>query len=74
LTVIRPLAFADEEQLARFARIMQWPVVPNPCPSAGRSKRAAIKTMLQGFYAGNKKIKGNIFRAMRHVRPEYLPR
>ncbi|MBR9979664.1 MAG: tRNA 2-thiocytidine(32) synthetase TtcA [Desulfatitalea sp.] len=74
LTVIRPLAFADEDQLARFARMMQWPVAPNPCPSAGRSKRAAIKTMLQGFYAGNKKIKGNIFRAMRHVRPEYLPR
>jgi tRNA 2-thiocytidine biosynthesis protein TtcA len=74
LTVIRPLAYADEDKLARFAAKMQWPLMPNACPSAGRSKRADVKAMLQGFYAGNRKIKGNIFRAMRHVRPEYLPR
>ena len=72
LTVIRPLAFADEEALARFAEQMQWPVVENPCPSAGRSKRAEIKGMLQKLYRRNRKIKGNVFRAIRHVRPEYL--
>lgn len=73
MTVIRPLAYADEERLDRFAAAMQWPLATNPCPSAGRSRRAAIKAMLQGFYAGNKKVKGNIFRAMHHVRTEYLP-
>jgi tRNA 2-thiocytidine biosynthesis protein TtcA len=74
LTVIRPLAYADEDQLERFAAQMQWPVAANPCPSAGRSRRSAVKAMLRTFYAGNRKIKGNIFRAMRHVRPEYLPK
>jgi tRNA 2-thiocytidine biosynthesis protein TtcA len=72
LTVIRPLAFADEEALACFAKQMQWPVTENPCPSAGRSKRAEIKSLLQRLYRTNRKIKGNVFRAMRHVRPEYL--
>jgi tRNA 2-thiocytidine biosynthesis protein TtcA len=72
-TVIRPLALADEEALIRFARQMKWPTAPNPCPSAGHSKRAQIKELLQQLYASNDKIKGNIFRAMRHVRPEYLP-
>jgi tRNA 2-thiocytidine biosynthesis protein TtcA len=72
LTVIRPLAFTDEEVLSRFAKQMQWPVVENPCPSAGRSKRAEIKSMLQRLYRCNRKIKGNVFRAIRHVRPEYL--
>jgi tRNA 2-thiocytidine biosynthesis protein TtcA len=72
LTVIRPLAYADEDTLARLAEQMRWPVKENPCPSAGRTKRAEIKEMLQQLYRRNKKVKGNIFRAMRHVRPEYL--
>lgn len=67
LTVIRPLAYTDENVLQRFAGEMGWPVADNPCPSAGRSKRAEIKTMLQSLYRGNKKIRGNLFRAMRHV-------
>jgi tRNA 2-thiocytidine biosynthesis protein TtcA len=72
LTVIRPLAYADEDALAHLAKQMQWPLKENPCPSAGRSKRAEIKGMLQQLYRRNDKIKGNIFRAIRHVRPEYL--
>jgi tRNA 2-thiocytidine biosynthesis protein TtcA len=72
LTVIRPLAYADEDALAHLAKQMQWPVKENPCPSAGRSKRAEIKVMLQQLYRCNDKIKGNIFRAIQHVRPEYL--
>jgi tRNA 2-thiocytidine biosynthesis protein TtcA len=74
LTLIRPLAYTDEDTLIRFATQMQWPVEQNPCPSAGRSKRAEVKAMLQRLYARNKKIKGNIFRAMRRVKPAYLLR
>ncbi len=74
LTLIRPLAYVDEDALIRFATQMQWPLKENPCPSAARSKRAEIKVMLQRLYASNKKIKGNIFRSMRHVKPAYLLR
>jgi tRNA 2-thiocytidine biosynthesis protein TtcA len=70
--VIRPLAYVDEKALIRFADDMKWPVRENPCPSADRSKRAEIKSLLQKLYQGNKKVKGNIFRAMRHVKAEYL--
>lgn len=72
LTVIRPLAYVDEEVLVRFAKQQGWPVVENSCPSAGRSKRAEMKALLHGLYSGNRKVKGNIFRAMRHVKTEYL--
>lgn len=71
-TVIRPLAYTDEDDLRRFATQMAWPVIDNPCPSAGRSKRGEVKTLLQNLYRANRKVKGNIFRAMRHIRPEYL--
>ncbi|RJQ78556.1 MAG: tRNA 2-thiocytidine(32) synthetase TtcA [Desulfobacteraceae bacterium] len=74
LTAIRPLVYVDEEALTRFAASMGWPLVGNACPSAGRSKRAHVKQMLQTLYGGDRKIKGNIFRALRHVKPDYLPK
>jgi tRNA 2-thiocytidine biosynthesis protein TtcA len=71
-TVIRPLAYVDEELIRRFARDQRFPEFINPCPTAATSKRREIKTLLKQLYRSNKKIKGNIFRSMRHVKPEYL--
>ena len=71
-TVIRPLAFADEQLIRKFARDQRFPEFINPCPSAGNSKRQEVKELLQQLYRANKKVKGNIFRAMSHVNTDYL--
>ena len=71
-TLIRPLAFVDEDIIKRFVKEQRFPEFVNPCPSAGVSKRQEIKAMLKGLYQTNKKIKGNLFRAMSHVKTEYL--
>jgi len=71
-TVIRPLAFADEQLIRKFARDQKFPDFMNPCPSANNSKRKEMKTFLQQLYRTNKKVKGNIFRAMSHVNTDYL--
>ncbi len=71
-TLIRPLAFADEDAISRFARDMKFPDFVNPCPTSKVSKRHEIKTLLNQLYSGNRKVKGNIFRAMRNVKEEYL--
>lgn len=71
-TLIRPLAFAGEELIRRFARRQHFPKFKNPCPTANTSKRQEIKLFLKQLYSSNKKVKGNIFRAMSHVRPDYL--
>ncbi len=70
--MIRPLAFADETLIRRFAMDQGFPEFVNPCPSAKVSKRQEIKTLLNQLYRSNRKIKGNIFRAMSHVKPDYL--
>jgi tRNA 2-thiocytidine biosynthesis protein TtcA len=70
--VIRPLAFADEDLIRRFARSRAFPKFENTCPSAKGSKRQEIKGLLKQLYRSNRKIKGNIFRAMHHVKAEYL--
>ena len=71
-TVIRPLAFVDAYTIQRYAAERPLPVFENPCPTAKTSKRQEIKTLLNQLYRSNRKIKGNIFRAMSHVKTEYL--
>jgi len=71
-TVIRPLAFTDEQLIRKFARDQKFPEFINACPSANKSKRAEMKAVLQQLYRANKKVKGNIFRAMSHVKTDYL--
>ncbi len=73
MTIIRPLAHAPERDIRSFIDLEQIPVFKNACPSAGQTKRETIKTLLKGLYRKNKKIRGNIFRAMHHVNPDYLP-
>lgn len=70
--VIRPLAFVDEEIVKRFALENGFPEFINPCPTAKTSKRQGIKTLLNALYRENKKVKGNIFRSLSHVKSEYL--
>jgi tRNA 2-thiocytidine biosynthesis protein TtcA len=72
LALIRPLAYTDEDRIRQFAREQRFPDFINPCPTAAVSKRREIKRMLKQLYRSNDKIKGNIFRSMQHVKPEYL--
>jgi tRNA 2-thiocytidine biosynthesis protein TtcA len=70
--IIRPMAFVDENTIKRFIFEEKLPVFINPCPSTKTSKRQEIKALLEGLYSSNKKIKGNIFRAMSHIKIEYM--
>jgi len=71
-TVIRPLAYVNEEDIRRFAKKTGYPIFETPCPTGKTSKRKEIKTMLNQLYQTNPKIRGNIFRSMGHVKSEYL--
>jgi len=71
-TIIRPLAFVEEDVIRRFVRQKGLTIFQNPCPSATHSKRQEIKDMLHQLYRSNPKIKGNVFRAMHHVKLDYL--
>ncbi len=72
ITIIRPLFMVEEKIITRYVSIMDWPKINLGCPTAGFSKRAEIRTMLDRFYKENKKVKGNIFHALQNVRSEYL--
>jgi len=71
-TVIRPLSLVDSDIISRFVAKENLPDFVNPCPSAGKTRRQDVKEMLEKLYRSNRKIKGNIFRALGNVNTDYL--
>jgi tRNA 2-thiocytidine biosynthesis protein TtcA len=72
LHIIRPLAYLREELVKKYSQERQFPAVKNDCPSSGTSKRAYIKNLLNELEKDNKEIRDNIYKAMSHVKPDYL--
>jgi tRNA 2-thiocytidine biosynthesis protein TtcA len=71
--VIRPLAYCAESDIARYARGMEFPIIPcNLCGSQENLQRQAIKQMLHEWerqYPGRTQT---IFTAMQNVKPSHL--
>jgi tRNA 2-thiocytidine biosynthesis protein TtcA len=74
LHIIRPLAYIREELIKKFARERQLPVVGNRCPTSGNSRRRYIKELLNALEKDNRLIRDNLFRAMKNVKKDYMPR
>lgn len=47
LTVIRPMLYIEEKEISRFAYKKQFPVIKNPCPADGYTKRQEIKNFIE---------------------------
>jgi tRNA 2-thiocytidine biosynthesis protein TtcA len=71
--VIRPLAYCAEKDIARYARGMDFPIIPcNLCGSQENLQRQNIKEMLTQWekeYPGRSQT---IFTAMQNVKPSHL--
>lgn len=73
ISLIRPLALVPSGKIERLCRRLGLPTILNPCPSVNRNKRTEIRKMLEHLFAGNPKVRGNIYHAMSHVNLAYLP-
>ncbi len=72
ITLIRPLALVEKPKINKMVRKLRLPLLKNRCPSAENSRRSDIRDMLDKLYASNRKIRGNIRRALGNVRRDYL--
>ena len=74
ITQIRPLLYCGENLVRHTARRLSLPVVENPCPANGNTKRQEIKELiyeLQGRYPG---LKSRVFGSMQRLPlPEWGP-
>jgi tRNA 2-thiocytidine biosynthesis protein TtcA len=72
LHIIRPLAYLREELVKKYSKERQFPVLKNDCPTSLTSKRVYVKNLLNELERDNKEIRDNIYKAMSHVKPDYL--
>ena len=64
ITLIRPLLYTPEYYIRSFARRMELPIVENPCPADGNTKRQEVKELLRSLEQTHKGLRERIFGAI----------
>lgn len=71
--VIRPLSYAAEKDIARYAEMKNFPIIPcNLCGSQDNLQRQVIKRMLQEWEKNNPGRVKTIFRSIGNLVPSHL--
>jgi tRNA 2-thiocytidine biosynthesis protein TtcA len=73
LHIIRPLACISEELIKKYGKEQGFPAMENKCPTSKTSRRVYIKNLLRELEKENKSIRENIYKALSHVKVDYLP-
>lgn len=71
-TVIRPLCFAPEEEIAEFSKLMGFPIIPCDLCGSQELMRTKVKRLLRELQAENRQVKGNLLHALQNVVPTHL--
>jgi tRNA 2-thiocytidine biosynthesis protein TtcA len=71
--VIRPMAYCAEADIAAYARMRQFPIIPcDLCGSQDKLERVRIKSMLRAWEDATPGRVEQIFRGLQRVRPSHL--
>jgi tRNA 2-thiocytidine biosynthesis protein TtcA len=72
-TVIRPLAYCSEEDIRTLSNECSFPIIPcDLCGSQENLKRQKVKRLIDQLNQENPHVRGNMFNALRNVRPGQL--
>lgn len=64
ITQIRPLLYCREEEIRRTAAKLQLPIVHNPCPANGSTRRQEVKELIEQLEGKYPDLKQKIFGAV----------
>jgi tRNA 2-thiocytidine biosynthesis protein TtcA len=71
--VLRPLMYAAETTIARFAELMEFPILPcNLCGSQEQLMRKQVKIWLQALEKHAPQVRQSMLAAMMNVKPSQL--
>ena len=72
LSVIRPLAYCDKEDITLLGEKLGLVAIETECPVAGHTRRQEIHELVQSIYKSIPDAKEHIFAALGNVRQDYL--
>jgi tRNA 2-thiocytidine biosynthesis protein TtcA len=73
LVIVRPLYYVDKELVRRYLKNADLRPVRNTCPYERSSSRRVVRRFLERLYAGDARIRTNLFAGLHNLKPEYLP-
>lgn len=74
ITQIRPLLYVSENMIRETARRLDLPVVHNPCPADGHTKRQEVKDLIASLEPQYPKLKEYVFSSMQRLPlPNWAP-
>ena len=72
-TVIRPLAYAPETEIARFAELMKFPIIPcDLCGSQENLQRKRVKRLVDELSKEIPMLRNSLLSAMGNVHPTHM--
>lgn len=74
ITLIRPLLYVNEMDVIGFKKKYKLPVVKNPCPADGETKREYVKKLVKKLEKENPGFKDRMFHAITNgILPQWVP-
>ena len=65
ITLIRPLLYVNEADIKGFTKAMELPIIKNPCPADGNTKREYVKNLVSKLEYENRGFKDRMFHAVK---------
>jgi len=72
ITVIRPLAYVDEEMIIKFSKELDFPHHKCACPNSITSNRTKVGEIIKDLRKVCPDVKTNIFRSIKRIKTDYL--
>jgi tRNA 2-thiocytidine biosynthesis protein TtcA len=71
--IIRPLSYCQEADIAEFAKLMEFPIIPcNLCGSQQNLMRVKVRKLIDQLASENPKVPSNILHALQTIKPSQL--
>lgn len=72
LSIVRPLAYIEKNDVLELAHLLRLEPVKNLCPLAEDTRREKVRTVLEALFADEPAAKESVFAALGNVRRDYL--
>lgn len=71
--IIRPLAYCQEKDIAAFAKLLAFPIIPcTLCGSQENLMRKRVKALIEQLAEDNPKVPSNMLHALSSIKPSQL--